>query len=248
MTRQTIIKSLLVVVMSITTSICHGQLFTYDHDASVMNQFTVGEVGLGAFQPDLYYDTFHKNYRNTAMLTNKQFFRMQMSSVMNQEESLAEQLDSAFNDRMRVELLNVADRTPGVGDLAWQFERGKIEEKCDIFKKNIERITIYGGSVQSYREWLDRYNAVLCGIDAIRNAYMPQGSRKEKYIEIYKDVIRLNKELHGYLSYLHSVKTVKYYITQNTGIVRPVDTSYVRRLATASRGRWKIALATASGL
>ena len=75
-----------------------------------------------------------------------------------------------------------------------------------------------------------------------------QTEEEKEYIEIYKDVIRLNKELHGYLSYLHSVKTVKYYITQNTGIVRPVDTSYVRRLATASRGRWKIALATASGL
>ena len=51
----------------------NAQSVTYNHDSSVMNQFTIGEVGIGSFTPDLYYDALHKSYRNGAMMTNKQF-------------------------------------------------------------------------------------------------------------------------------------------------------------------------------
>ena len=33
-----------------------AQYVTYNHDSSVMNQFTIGEIGAGSFTPDLYYD------------------------------------------------------------------------------------------------------------------------------------------------------------------------------------------------
>ena len=49
-----------------------AQSVTYNHDESVMNQFTIGETGAGSFTPDWYYDVLHKNYRNGAMMTNKQ--------------------------------------------------------------------------------------------------------------------------------------------------------------------------------
>ena len=220
---------------------------TYNHDASVMNQFTIGETGLGSFTPDFYYDMFHKNYRNSAMLTNKQAFRTQMHLALQKQEPYAEAIDSALNDRMRVELLNIADRMPGITDVAWQVERGKIEGKLALLKQNIERITICGGTVQSYREWLERYNAIQCGIDAIRNEYMPQGSRKEQYIAIYKDILNKNVEVCEYLDYLRSAKMVKYFISQTSNRVHPADSSQIGRIARASHGRWKVALASATG-
>ena len=231
-----------VVVVAFTTTLLHGQ--TYNHDASVMNQFLIGETGAGSFTPDLYYDLFHKSYRNGAMMTNKQAFRTQMQLALHAEEPYAENLDSALTDRKRVELKNIVDRTPGVADVAWQVEKGKIEGKLDILKKNIERITVNGGSVQSYREWLERYNAIQCGIDAIRNAYMPQGSRKEQYIAIYKDILTKNVEVCEYLDYLRAAKKVK---SLNGNRVQSIDTTKIGRIARASHGRWKIAWAAASG-
>lgn len=238
-------KVLLVVVMIFTTCQMYGQ--THNHDASVMNQFLIGETGAGSFTPDLYYDVFHKSYRNGAMLTNKQLFRAQMTLTLHKQEPYAEALDSALTDRKRVEFKNIADRTPGVTDVAWQVERGKIEGKLDILKRNIERITINGGSVQSYREWLDRYNAIQCGIDAIRNEYMPQGSRKEQYIAIYRDILEKNVEVCEYLDYLRAAQEAKKHTNKPARSVHPIDTTQIKRIARASHGRWKIALAAASG-
>ena len=93
-------------VMLMTAVMVQAQYVTYNHDASVMNQFTIGEIGAGSFTPDLYYDAFHKSYRNGAMMTNKQFYRSQLKLALTPEESHAENLDSALNERKRVEELN----------------------------------------------------------------------------------------------------------------------------------------------
>ena len=247
MIRQKVYQILVIAVMAFTAGPLYGQGMTYNHDDSVMNQFTIGETGAGSFTPDLYYDAFHKSYRNGAMMTNKEFFRSEMTMVLKKQEPYAEALDTALTERKRVELLNIADRTPGVTDVAWQVERGKIEGKLSILKKNIERITIDGGSVQTYREWLERYNAIQCGIDAIRNAYMPQGSRKEQYIAIYRDILERNVEVCEYLDYLRTAKQAKFFVTQSKRVVTPVDTTQFKRIARASHGRWKVALASVSG-
>ena len=247
MIRRKVYQILAVAVMAFTAGPLYGQGMTYNHDDSVMNQFTIGETGAGSFTPDLYYDAFHKSYRNGAMMTNKEFFRSEMTMVLKKQEPYAEALDTALTERKRVELLNIADRTPGVTDVAWQVERGKIEGKLSILKKNIERITIDSGSVQTYREWLERYNAIQCGIDAIRNAYMPQGSRKEQYIAIYRDILERNVEVCEYLDYLRTAKQAKFFVTQSKRVVTPVDTTQIKRIARASHGRWKVALASVSG-
>ena len=53
----------------------NAQSVTYNHDASVMNQFTIGEIGVGSFTPDLYYDAFHKSREFSALNeTNKNFY------------------------------------------------------------------------------------------------------------------------------------------------------------------------------
>lgn len=244
---QKIFQILSCFLMAFSSCYLYGQGFTFNHDPSVMNQFTVGEVGLGALTPSTYYDLLHQTYRTTAMVTGKQLFRTHLQLALTQQEPYAEHLDSALHDRKRVELKNIADRTPGVSDLAWQFERGKIEGKLNILKKNIERITIEGGTVQSYREWLERYNAIQCGLDAVRDAYMPQGSRKEQYLAIYKDILNKTVEVCNYVDFLRTEKLVKSYTSNNQGATTPIDTSQVKRIAIASHGRWKIALAAVSG-
>lgn len=230
-------------VMLMTAVMVQAQYVTYNHDASVMNQFTIGEIGAGSFTPDLYYDAFHKSYRNGAMMTNKQFYRSQLKLALTPEESHAENLDSALNERKRVEELNIADRTPGVTDVAWQVEKSKIESKLAIYKKNIESLTTEGAPAKEYIVWMERYNAINCGLQAVRDSYMPQGKRKEQYIAIYKDILLQNTEVCEYIAYLRSAKEVKR-INDNP---RPLPRTQFGLIARTAHGRWKVAMAAGSG-
>lgn len=233
----------MMVVMLMTAVMVQAQYVTYNHDASVMNQFTIGEIGAGSFTPDLYYDAFHKSYRNGAMMTNKQFYRSQLKLALTPEESHAENLDSALNERKRVEELNIADRTPGVTDVAWQVEKSKIESKLAIYKKNIESLTTEGAPAKEYIVWMERYNAINCGLQAVRDSYMPQGKRKEQYIAIYKDILLQNTEVCEYIAYLRSAKEVKR-INDNP---RPLPKTQFGLIARTAHGRWKVAMAAGSG-
>ena len=230
-------------VVLMTAVMVQAQYVTYNHDASVMNQFTIGEIGAGSFTPDLYYDAFHKSYRNGAMMTNKQFYRSQLKLALTPEESHAENLDSALNERKRVEELNIADRTPGVTDVAWQVEKSKIESKLAIYKKNIESLTTEGAPAKEYIVWMERYNAINCGLQAVRDSYMPQGKRKEQYIAIYKDILLQNTEVCEYIAYLRSAKEVKR-INDNS---RPLPRTQFGLIARTAHGRWKVAMAAGSG-
>ena len=236
------------VYVSVVLLLCSVQILaqgvTYNHDESVMNQFTVGETGAGRLTPDFYYDLFHNKYRDGAMMTNKQFFRTEMMLTFYQEEPLAEGVDSALTQRLRVERMNMADRTPGVTDVAYHVEKNKIEGKLAVLKRNIERITLEGGSVDSYHTWLERYNTINCGLQAVRDAYMPMGARKEQYLAIYKDILLKNVEVCEYISYLRSLKEAK----------RQPDAAPVPRkanittIARNAHGRWKIAIAATTGV
>ncbi len=236
-------RMVMMAVMLMTAVMVQAQYVTYNHDASVMNQFTIGEIGAGSFTPDLYYDAFHKSYRNGAMMTNKQFYRSQLKLALTPEESHAENLDSALNERKRVEALNIADRTPGVTDVAWQVEKSKIESKLSIYKKNIESLTKEGAPAREYIVWMERYNAINCGLQAVRDAYMPQGKRKEQYIAIYKDILLQNTEVCEYIAYLRSAKEVKR-INDNS---RPLPRTQFGLIARTAHGRWKVAMAAGSG-
>lgn len=236
-------RMVMMAVMLVTAVMVQAQYVTYNHDASVMNQFTIGEIGAGSFTPDLYYDAFHKSYRNGAMMTNKQFYRSQLKLALTPEESHAENLDSALNERKRVEELNIADRTPGVTDVAWQVEKSKIESKLAIYKKNIESLITEGAPAKEYIVWMERYNAINCGLQAVRDSYMPQGKRKEQYIAIYKDILLQNTEVCEYIAYLRSAKEVKR-INDNP---RPLPKTQFGLIARTAHGRWKVAMAAGSG-
>lgn len=218
---------------------------TYNHDAPFMNQFTVAEVGMGYLQPQEYYQVTHNSYRFIAVATNKNSSGVKTGEHLEKQIGYSEKMDSALNDRLKVESLYLADRSV---DISWQFEKGKVESKLALMKDNVEKITLLGGSSSDYQEWLERWNAINCGVQEIRDSYMPQGSRQQAYLEIYKDILNKNRELCTYLSQLRSMKQVRNILSFMDGAkAEPIRRNRVAVISAAARGRWKISLASAGG-
>lgn len=95
-TFQFILRPFAVLFLAGEVLTASAQTFTYNHDASVMNQFTVQETGLGNLQPDFYYSAFHHDYKDEASPTNKLAYRSLFSVALYKEKPMAEQIDSAF--------------------------------------------------------------------------------------------------------------------------------------------------------
>ena len=212
---------------------------TYNHDAPVYNQFLVGETGGGSLTPQLYYDAVHRSYQKWASMENKNLFRGQFALVLEQEKPLAEQIDSALTYRARIEAMNVADRTPKALDLAWQAEKGKIEKKFQLFRENINKITMKGGTSQDYRRWLEIYNCLQTALQAVRDAYMPLTERKRQYLEIYHDLVSRNAQLVQFVTSLSCGQEADELLHSK------VSPRYVRLSGYTSDalGRWKVAMA-----
>ena len=198
-------KKILVAVLLAISNSAVGQP-TYNHDASVYNQFLVTEVGGGSLTPSLWYDVLHRSYSKWAHSSNKNLYRGALTLTLEKEKPMAEQIDSALTYRAKLEAMNVADRTPKAIDLAWQTEKTKIEKKFQIFRENINKITMCGGSSQDYREWLEIYNCLQTALKAVRDAYMPLNERKKQYLEIYHDIVLRNQQLVGYVTSLKQGK------------------------------------------
>lgn len=212
---------------------------TYNHDASVYNQFLVGETGGGSLTPQLYYDAIHSSYQKWAYMENKNLFRGQLTLVLEREKPMAEQIDSALTYRAKIEAMNVADRTPKALDLAWQAEKGKIEKKFQLFRENINKITMKGGTSQDYRDWLEIYNCLQTALQAVRDAYMPLNERKKQYLEIYHDIVLRNNQLVQFITSRSCGKEADELLRSK------VSPRYVRLSGYTSdaMGRWKVAMA-----
>lgn len=184
----------------------NAQYVTYNHDSPKMNQITVEETGAGALKPELYYKMLHNKYKKTATVKNKLIFRTAAGAASYQQVDEAEAIDSALTSRAKIEALNVADRQV---DLAWLAEKDKIELQIRRFQKNIDRITMTGGSPKEKERWNDYYHVYQCAIKAIRDAYMPNAQRKKEYLQIYADVSGQNDVLVKYLVQLSNRNATK---------------------------------------
>ena len=184
----------------------NAQYVTYNHDSPKMNQITVEETGAGALKPELYYKMLHNKYKKTATVKNKLIFRTAAGAASYQQVDEAEAIDSALTSRAKIEALNVADRQV---DLAWLAEKDKIELQMRRFQKNIDRITMTGGSPKEKERWDDYYHVYQCAIKATRDAYMPNAQRKKEYLQIYADVSRQNDVLVKYLVQLSNRNATK---------------------------------------
>lgn len=182
------------------------QGMTYNHDSYFMNQFLVTETGSGSLSPSFYYDVFHKSYQGWAYMGNKNSFRTSTALGASKEVSKAENVDSTLTYRAKIEELNMIECLPNMSDAAWLVEKKKINTKLDMMKRNIELITMRGGSVRDHQQWVDSYNAIEKGLKAVRDAYMPLSQRKRAYLEVYQDLVRMNNDLSRYLYQLTAVR------------------------------------------
>ncbi len=213
---------------------------TYNHESAIMNQFTVMEIGSGSLTPREYYNLNHKNYQREASLNNKQSFRTKTQEKMMKEISLAENVDSVLSRRAKVEAMNIANRTPGVADVAWKMEKGKIEGAMSNFQRNINKITLYGGTSDDYKDWSNVYHSLAFAIKVTRESYMDLGSRKREYLTIYRDIVKKNLTLTKQLRALNAVKTIKEVNGKATKVDRITSNATV---ATDALGRWQQSLA-----
>lgn len=204
-------------MLLVATIAANAQYVTYNHDSPKMNQITVEETGAGALKPELYYKMLHNKYRKTATVKNKLTFRTAAGAASYQQVDEAEAIDSALTSRAKIEALNVADRQV---DLAWLAEKDKVESQMRRFQKNIDRITLTGGSPKEKERWDDYYRVYQCAIKATRDAYMPNAQRKKEYLQIYADVSQQNDVLVKYLVQLSNRNATKNLLsaTENNSI------------------------------
>ena len=210
-------KWIFTTMLLVATIAANAQYVTYNHDSPKMNQITVEETGAGALKPELYYKMLHNKYKKTATVKNKLTFRTAAGAASYQQVDEAEAIDSALTSRAKIEALNVADRQV---DLAWLAEKDKIELQMRRFQKNIDRITMTGGSPKEKEWWDDYYHVYQCAIKATRDAYMPNAQRKKEYLQIYADVSRQNDVLVKYLVQLSNRNATKNLLsaTENNSI------------------------------
>ena len=199
-------KWIFTTMLLVATIAANAQYVTYNHDSPKMNQITVEETGAGALKPELYYTLLHNKYKKTAAVKNKLTFRTAAGVASYQQVDEAEVIDSALTSRAKIEALNVADRQV---DLAWLAEKDKVESQMRQFQKNIDRITMTGGSPKENERWNDYYRVYQCAIKATRDAYMPNAQRKKEYLQIYADVSRQNDVLVKYLVQLSNRNATK---------------------------------------
>ena len=191
-------KWILTTVMMMAVTIgAKAQYVTYNHDSPKMNQITVGETGVGALKPELYYTLLHNKYKKSAAAKNKLSFRTLAGINLYNQVDEAEAIDSALVKRAKVEALNVADRQV---DIAWLAEGDKVSGQMERFQRNIDRILPSGGTPSDKERWTEYYHVYQCAIDATKDAYMPNAQRKKEYLRIYEDVARQNEILVGYLA------------------------------------------------
>lgn len=219
-----------------------AQSITYNHDESVMQQFLVGETGAGRFTPDLYYDTFHKSYRNSAMAESKNVFRNDILLTLIQETPHAEDIDSSLVSRAEVEALNVADRTPNITDAAWLVEGNKVEGELQELLSHINQIIPKGGSTSLKEVYTSKYNCLTTGLEAVREAYMPMSQRKMQYLSIYKNTKEVLSDLQDVLVYLESLANIR-----KMQVAHRQDRQKTRDIASEAKGRWRIAMSKGSG-
>lgn len=224
---------LLVIAVSIVLT-ANSQNVTYNHDDTKMNQITVMEIGSGGLTPSLYYTLLHKSYQKSASSKNKLAYRTAAGLNLYAQVDDAEALDSALNQRAKVEALNVADRSGGTLDLAWVAESGKLTNKMADFERNIHRILEVGGTANEQTHWKDYYKVYQSAIKATQDAYMPNAQRKKEYLRIYADVARKNETLILYIVRLSNARKTSDILVASGNIV-----SHKAQIVRNALSRWR---------
>ena len=221
----------LLVVLGVSV-LAYAQEYTYNHDSSVMNQFTVQETGVGSLTPEWYYDVFHHRYKDEAKPTNKNAYRLSAAAASYRQVSLADSISSYMNARAKIEALNVADRSL---DVAYVTENPKLSAKLDLFKKNLDVLKGYHKvSADEKEAWSDLANTFDYAIRVTHNCYMPNSERQQQYGKILEMLTADNKLL---------CMRIKYFRTLNmlSGLnhVTHLDSTAVKTAVNQAYDNWK---------
>lgn len=212
------------------------------HDEMLFNQFSSMEVSYGNLTPEWWYKLLNRRYFNNIAhdpSRGMQFLRSQAAIRAGQQVEMADSIDSVMCSRRDVELLNIADRQV---DLIWEVEKLKIEPLMSQFRDNINYVTLYGGSVHDYDEWMLIYKSIDDSLTAIHKAYLANSKRHEQYLAIYKDLKQRNQSLISYLQQKKSMKDFKEMTDRSKKPGRPD----VKSIARQAHGRWLVAMSGAA--
>ena len=233
----------IIVLMLAAVLSASAQGVTYNHDESVMNQVKTTEIAYSG--PDLYHKLFHRSYRRWATdhIYSKQTNRAWVMGAVREQKHMAEEIDSAYTKRFEAELANMLDRQV---DIEWEttnvagFTFGgmgeKIRKQQQRFKQYIQRISFWGGSAEDSEYWTGIYNCINEGIDAMRDAYQPNSSRKAQYIAIYDELSERIKQLLAIKEVWVARRDL--HNGQSSASLSRVD---AKQCAMDARGRWKLA-------
>lgn len=235
-----IIKRIFLILMLVVSFLVgHAQSMTYHHDASIMNQFTVMETGVGGLTPPQYYNGLHKNYYNWANVNNKNQSRISFGREVDNQVSKADTIKSALKRRAIIGGWDQVSQDPSM-DMAWKIEGPKIETKMALFKKNIGRIIPKGGTSDDQFVWTQTYNCLQSAINIIRKSTLTHGQRQTEYVTIYRQIIGKMSLLSKKFSEWEGNKMTKEFNNSGTPIKR---TSSNGNLAYGSllnwQSRWK---------
>lgn len=186
---------------------------TYRHDASILNQFTVMEMGAGALQPATYYDMFHREYMGEAYANGSKNYRMERFRDNTLKETRSsDSVKTALVKRAEVEDTYTVSRDPNL-DVAWKLEQQKVETKMSQFYENIGKIMLLhpnpveGRSIRN--QWLDRYKCLSNDLNIIHKSRLTMGDRQSQYLKLYKRVMADNSQLLTDLYKFNSMRKAK---------------------------------------
>lgn len=210
---------------------------TYEHEVDIKNQFTVMETGANALSPAWYYNLFHKSYQKDAANRNKLFYRTEMSVLVEKEKTPAEEVDSDYVSRAKIEVLNIESRSSSF-DVTYGLEKSKINAKMNLFQKNINRIVACGGTAEDYWNWKTIYNCFENAIQYTKESYLTLGQRKKEFIAIYNDIVKRNAALVRQLYMWRNGDVAKQFLERPSG---PMKKANHKTLAYSAKSRWEAA-------
>lgn len=177
---------------------------TYNHDASVMNQFLVMETGAGALVPPIWYTTFHKAYYATAYPLSKSLSRLALLSNISIEKEHADSIKTAMEREAKVAAVDLGERFAVAGENFIKITTSielNLGNSLSQAQHKIKRIANFGTG-KEFAEWQNQYNLLQNSINCIRSAYLPVSMRQRQYSNLLLKAQKLNKQLSKRLDFL----------------------------------------------
>lgn len=211
----------------------HAQ--TFHHDATVMNQFTTQETGVGALTPDIYYKAFHNKYYYSAHVTNKNAARLGTSASVFSQVEMADSISSYLKSRAAIEALNMGDRNT---DFAYITEKSKLDKSLKIFRDNLGVLNRFNVSADEKESWSDLLNSYEYAIWITHKSYMPNSKRQRQYVTLRNLMRENNQLLVKRITYLKAKSKLSFahdlLLHDRRAIKAAADSSYDRW-----KGSWK---------